>query len=140
MVRTQRTTPVLVTSTVILLSITVGLCLGMVPQQEWDLLVARLQGSRIISVVPASNAQVTLYVLDADQPVRREVLVDLRLPGNGHDAGLASVPVWLTMGLDAVEMPLDDNLALRMELVPYTSPEEWPDLHPSMRAAQVPNR
>ena len=83
-----------------------------------------------------ANMQATLYVLDVDQPVRQEVLVELRLPENGYDTALRSVPVWLTMGLGAVEMPLDNGLALRMELVRDTYSHEGPD-YPRLSPAQV---
>jgi len=140
MVRTRRTMTVLGVSTVLLLSTALGMWLGMVPQYEWDLFWARIQGEQVVSVEPSSSSQATLYVLDVDRSARQEVLVDLHLPGQGHGTDLASVPIWLTMGLGAVEMPLDDGLALRVELVPNAFSDERPAPRPPLLPGQIAQR
>lgn len=141
MSRTQRTIVVPVISILILLAAAIGTLLGTVPPYEWDMFLARIQGRQIISIAPASNAQATLYVLDADRPATREVMVDLHVPGHGYGDSLTSMPILLTQNTGAIEMPLDDGLALRMELVPGTSyPHDWPEPLPSVSPGQVAHR
>ena len=140
MVRKQRVATTLVASAVLLLAIALGMWLGTVPQQEWEVLLARLQGSHLVSVAPASSTQATLFVLDVDQPVRQEVLVDLQWSDDGYGAGQGSLPVWLTMGLGAVEMPLDNGLALRVELVPGASSDEWSESRAAILSTQIAHR
>lgn len=140
MSRTQRTMVVPMVLIVILLSDLVGGMLGTVSPREWDLLLARLQDNQVISVAPTSNTQATLYVLDVNQAMRQELMVDLCIPGNGYGSGPASMLILLTTETGTVEMPLDNDLALRMELVPdsfYTDDE----LEPSpMFSAQIAGR
>jgi len=141
MSQTRRAMVVSMTLVLILLTAAMGALLGTVLPYEWDVLLARIQGSQIISIAPASNVQTTLYVLDAGQPARRKVMVDLRLPEQGHGDGSTSVPILLTSEMGTVEIPLDDGLALRMELVPGISDtDEELEPFPAMFSVQAAQR
>lgn len=139
--RRQRTIVIPVTLALILLSAAVGTLLGTVSSHDWDMLLARIQGGRVNTVAPASNARATLYVLDASQPTTREVVVDLRVSGPGYDSSLASVPILLTAEKNAVEMPINDELVLRMELMPGISYlDDEPAPSPPVLPLQVAER
>jgi len=114
----QRAIIVPLTLALILLTAVMGMLLGTVPSHEWDMLVARIQGRPIISVAPASNAHATLYMLEVDQPAKREVRVNLQTSEQDRGAGSTTVPIVLTSDMGAVEIPLDDGVALRIEFVP----------------------
>ena len=117
MSRTERVIVVPITLLLILLSAVVGPSLGTVPAHEWDIFLSRLQGNRIVSIAPVSNHQSTLYMLDTDQPTVQRAKVNLWLAEQGSNANSSPVPIWLTAEKGVVEMPLDNGLALRMELV-----------------------
>jgi hypothetical protein len=125
----------------ILLAAIVGAALGTVPLHQWDLLLARIQNHRVISVVPTSHSQATLYVLDTAQPVRQEMMVDLRVSEYGYANSSASVPFLLAADRGAVAMPLDNGLTLRMELVqdPFYMEDDL-EPFPLMSPAQVAER
>ena len=116
MSRTQRIV-VPITLLLILLAAVVGVSLGTVPAREWDIFFSRFQGKRIVSIAPVSNFQSTLYMLDTDQPTVQRAKVNLWLAEQGSNANSSPVSIWLTAEKGAVEMPLDNGLALRMELV-----------------------
>ncbi len=118
MSRTQRAVVMPVTLILILLAAAIGTFLGTMPAHKWDTLLAQLQNNHIVAVPPASQVRGTLYVLDTDRPTAQEVMVDVYLPQREHDYGPASLPLLLTPDMGAVEIPLDDGLALRMECVP----------------------
>lgn len=136
MVRTRRLTIVSVVSMVFLLSAALGMWLGMVPQQEWDLFLARLRSDQVVSVAPTSRTQATLFVFDEDQPLTQEVMLDVHLSGSDS----VSVPVWLATDRGATEMVLDDGLMLRVELVSEPSSSGEPAVplsdFPPLKAAQ----
>jgi hypothetical protein len=141
MSQAQRAIIIPVTLALILLTAVMGAFLGTASPHEWDMLVARIQGESIISVTPASKTHATLYMLQADTPATREVRVDLQLSGKGHDDGSTSVPMLLTPDMGAVEIPLDDGVALRIEFVPaapYADDEPHPI--PVMSPVQVAER
>jgi hypothetical protein len=119
--RTQRTIVVPVTLALILLSAVVGVLLSAVSPHNWDTLLTRLQGGQIVTIAPASNAQATLYVLDASRPTMQEMMVNLRVSRPEYSDGPASVPILLTTEKSVVEVPINDDLILRMELLPGIS-------------------
>ncbi len=140
MIRTRHAIVVPVTLVLILLSAIVGTLLGTVSPHDWDMLLAWIQGGQVITVTPASNAQATLYVLDAGQPMTQEMMVDLHVSGPGYGGGPASVPILLTTAKGAVEVPINDELVLRMELVPGMAyMDDEPEPSPPMLPLQVAN-
>lgn len=138
MSRAQRKIMIPTVLGLILLAAIVGAALGTVPLHQWDLLLARIQNHRVISVVPVSHSQATLYVLDTAQPVRQEMMIDLRVSEYEYGSPSSSIPILLTADAGIVEMRLDNGLFLRLELVrdAYYMEDE-PEPFPLMSPAQV---
>jgi len=134
MSRTQRTITIPITLTLILITAAIGAWLGTVSSQEWDTFLAQIQnmGNHAISLASASPSQTTMYVFDADQPTTREIIVDLWIC-DGRRSGNKIVPILLTAERGAVEMPLTNDLALRMELISHNTnaPDELQPFPPS---------
>jgi hypothetical protein len=138
MSRAQRKIVLPTVLVLILLAVTVGVILGTVPQHQWDVLLARVQNLQVNSVAPATHTQATLYILDAAQPVRQEMMIDLRVSEYKYGNPSSSIPILLTADAGTVEMPLDNGLFLRMELVQDAYyMEDEPEPFPLMSPAQI---
>lgn len=137
----QRTIVAPVTLALILLSAVVGVLLSGISPHNWDALLARIRGGQILTVAPASNAQATLYVLDASRPTTQEIMVNLRVSRPEYSIGPTSVPILLTAEKNVVEVPINDELVLRMELLPGISyMDEGPGPIPPRLPIQVAER